>query len=60
RPSSSQHAQLDELMRVVSALEAPRRAPSSPPGLASARRTKATPKGDGAARPKNATRAKKA
>jgi len=52
--NSSQHAQLDELMRVVSALEAPRRAPAASAGLATARRTKATPKGGGATRPKKA------
>ncbi|MFP4896138.1 DNA-binding protein [Paraburkholderia sp. EG304] len=58
--NSSQHAQLDELMRVVSAREAPRRAPAASAGPATARRTKSTPKGGGAVRPKNATRAKKA
>jgi len=50
--NSSQHAQLDELMRVVSALEAPRRVPAASAGLATARRTKATPKGGTASRPK--------
>ncbi|WP_440130258.1 DNA-binding protein [Trinickia symbiotica] len=50
--NSSQHAQLDELMRVVSALEVPRRAPAASPGLATARRTKTTPKGGSATRPK--------
>lgn len=52
--NSGQHAQLDELMRVVSALEAPRRAAAASPGLARARRTKATPKGGAATRPKKA------
>jgi uncharacterized small protein (DUF1192 family) len=52
--NSSQHAQLDELMRVVSALDTPRRVPSPSPRLATARRTKATPKGDTASRPKKA------
>ncbi|WP_415877267.1 hypothetical protein [Burkholderia ubonensis] len=50
--NSSQHAQLDELMRVVSALEAPRRPPATSAGLATARRTKTTPKGGTTTRPK--------
>ncbi len=50
--NSSQHAQLDELMRVVSALDAPRRPPAASAGLATARRTKTTPKGGTATRPK--------
>ncbi|WP_239483201.1 hypothetical protein [Burkholderia sp. MS455] len=52
--NSSQHAQLDELMRVASALEAPRRPLAASAGLATAPRTKTPPKGDTAARPKRA------
>ncbi len=52
--NSSQYAQLDELMRVVSGFNVPRRPPAASAGLASARRTKVTPKGGTAARPKKA------
>ena len=50
--NASQHAQLDELMRVVSTLDAPRRTPAASPGLASARRTRAAPKSSAATRAK--------
>jgi uncharacterized protein YhaN len=52
----SQHAQLDELMRVVSALEAPRRAspraPAASPGRATAKRAKTAAKSGAATRAK--------
>ncbi|TCK84019.1 DNA-binding protein [Paraburkholderia sp. BL9I2N2] len=50
--NASQHAQLDELMRIMSAIDAPRRAPVASTGLATARRTKATPKSGAATRAK--------
>ncbi len=50
--NASQHAQLVELMRVVSAIDAPHRAPVASAGLATARRTKAVPKGGAATRAK--------
>ena len=52
--NSSQHAQLDELMRVVSGLNVPRRPPAASAGLASARRTKTAAKGSAATRAKKA------
>lgn len=50
--NASQHAQLDELMRIVSTIDTPRRASMASPGLATARRTKSVPKGGTVARVK--------
>ncbi|ACC76301.1 DNA-binding protein [Paraburkholderia caribensis] len=50
--NASQHAQLSELMRIVSALEAPRRAPAASPGLATAKRTRTPARGGGTSRTK--------
>ncbi|MGF6408683.1 DNA-binding protein [Paraburkholderia sp. MM5482-R1] len=43
--NANQYAQLDELMRLVSARDASRRTPPASPGLAGAKRTRTAPKG---------------
>ena len=50
--NATQHAQLAELMRVVSARDASRRAPPASPGLATAKRTRTASKGSTTSRTK--------
>jgi hypothetical protein len=50
--NATQHAQLAELMRVVSARDSSRRAPPASPGLATAKRTRTAPKGSTTSRTK--------